>query len=307
MGLSKIEWTDCTLNPIRARRKDSGKVGWHCEKVSPACTNCYASTLNQRNLPHCGTGLDYTRASRDQVEIFLDLDVLRQPLQWKKPRRIFVCSMTDLFGDFVPDDMIGEVWRLMANLQRHTYHVLTKRADRLALLIPRLVATFGVLENLQLGVTVENQDYADERIPRLLQVDAAVRFISYEPALGGIDIRRYLSRPHPNGWNNGLSWVIAGGESGAKARPPHPSWFEDVRDQCQAAGVPFFFKQWGSYVRWEPKYSANESRIRYVWPDPPKIERQNNGGAAMVNVGRKKAGRLLDGKEWSEFPKVDDA
>jgi protein gp37 len=316
MGLSTIEWCDCTLNPIKAKRKDTGKVGWHCEKVSPACTNCYAATFNRRNLPNGGTGLDYTRASREQVEIFLDLDVLRQPLHWKKPRRIFLCSMTDLFGEFVPDDMIAEVWRLMSKTPRHTYQVLTKRAERLSQVMARLVSTFGLLHNVQLGVTVENQEYADKRIPQLLKAEAAVHFISYEPALGPVDFTEIqcigagsmdalTGRYHEtDACGDGLDWIIAGGESGSQARPSHPDWFRSARDQCQTAGVPFFFKQWGSYVLWEPRYSANPNRIRYVWPDPPKVERQPNGGAAMVNVGRKAAGRLLDGKEWKEFPEI---
>jgi protein gp37 len=314
MGLSKIEWCDCTCNPIKARRKDTGKVGWHCEKVSPACTNCYAATFNRRYLPNGGTGLDYTRASREQVEIFLDLDTLRQPLDWKKPRRIFLCSMTDIFGEFVPDDMIAEVWRLMSKTPRHTYQVLTKRAERLSQVMARLVSTFGLLPNVQLGVTVENQEWADKRIPLLVTTPAAVHFVSYEPALAAVDFSRYLGLAVPAQFapmgpaqlmfKPQLDWIIAGGESGSQARPSHPDWFRSARDQCQTAGVPFFFKQWGSYVRWEPRYSANPNRIRYVWPDPPKVERQPNGGAAMVNVGRKAAGRLLDGKEWKEFPEI---
>jgi protein gp37 len=322
MGLSKIEWTDCTLNPIKARRKDTGKVGWHCEKCSPACTHCYACVFNRRNLPNGGTGLDYSVLSREKVDIFLDTDVLQQPLHWKKPRRIFMCSMTDLFGEFVPADMIAEVWRMFSKVPRHTYQVLTKRAVRMAQLMPRLVQTFGVLDNVQLGVTVENQEWANRRVPHLLLTEASTRFISYEPALGPVDfteielpedlpfervpahVNALTLRDDEHFFNEHakIDWVIAGGESGSQARPSHPDWFRRTRDQCQAYNVPFFFKQWGSYVRWEPRYSANEKRIRYVWPDPPKIERQNNGGAAMVCVGKKAAGRLLDGKEWKDFP-----
>jgi protein gp37 len=317
MGVSKIEWTDCTLNPIKARRKDTGKVGWHCEKISPACANCYACTFNRRNLPNGGTGLDYVRASRDQVGIFLDLDVMRQPLHWKKPRRIFVCSMTDIFAEFVPDDMVAEIWRLMQKTPRHTYQVLTKRADRMGEILPRLVATFGVLENAQLGVTAENQEFANLRIPFLLRAKAAVRFVSYEPALGGIDLCE-IELPselpiektpaiinvltehddeHFFSDHAKLDWVIAGGESGSKARPSHPDWFRRVRNQCQTYGIPFFFKQWGShgYIDQMPDETVQQIDAVHNLAGHPD-------GGKPWNVGKKAAGRSLDGEEWSEFP-----
>jgi protein gp37 len=125
---SKIEWTDASWTPVRARRKDNGKVGVACVKVSPACKNCYAERFNMRNLPVHGTGLPYTVEALDQVEIFLDEEMLLVPLKWKKPRKIFVCSQTDLFGEFVPDEMIDRVFAVMALCPQHTFQVLTKRA-----------------------------------------------------------------------------------------------------------------------------------------------------------------------------------
>src|ERR1051325_4748653 len=118
---SRIEWTDATLNPIKARRKDTGKIGWHCEKCSPACVNCYACTFNLRNLPNGGTGLDYVASSRSLVDIFLDVTVLEQPLRWRRGRKIFLCSMTDLFGEFVPDEFIFDVWGMMRRADWHTF------------------------------------------------------------------------------------------------------------------------------------------------------------------------------------------
>jgi len=127
---TSIEWTTDSWNPIRARRKDTGKIGWHCERVSDGCKNCYAATFNQRMLPNGGTGLDYTRQKRDEVEIYLDEEVLLQPLGWKKPRKVFVCSMTDLFGEFVPFELVDHVMAVMALCPEHTFQVLTKRPER---------------------------------------------------------------------------------------------------------------------------------------------------------------------------------
>lgn len=229
---SKIEWTDATWNPIRARERKTGKVGWHCELHSPGCTNCYAQALNGRKLA-IGTGLPYTRSSRDKVDIFLDIDTLREPLRWKKPRMVFVCSMTDLFGEWVTDQQIDQVFAVMnaclftlpvseKSKRWHTFHVLTKRSDRmLDYMQSRASKNFrqgkhplfeagrgegGALRgcgrevmnagavlswpppNVWLGVSVEDQTQADKRIPELLQTPAEVRFLSCEPLLGPIQL-----------------------------------------------------------------------------------------------------------------------
>jgi protein gp37 len=255
---SKIEWTDASWTPVRARRKDNGKVGVACVKVSPACKNCYAERFNMRNLPVHGTGLPYTVEALDQVEIFLDEEMLLVPLKWKKPRKIFVCSQTDLFGEFVPDEMIDRVFAVMALCPQHTFQVLTKRAarmygylncdveDRLDDICHMLPGAQDEtwhypaqwpLPNVWLGVTAEDQQRADERIPHLLRTPAEKRFVSVEPMLGPVDLTN-LSVHEQGGteqWNSldrseagdaeiegacssVIDWVIGGGESGPGAR-----------------------------------------------------------------------------------------
>jgi protein gp37 len=284
---SKIEWTRSTWTPIRARvREDAleiarakgysslvqilearkpngdlrtppGKVGPHCEHRSPGCESCYSETNNARCLPANGTGLPFDRRSRDLVDLFVDENILTQPLHWRAPRRVFVCSQTDLFGEFVTDDMIDRVFAVMALCPQHTFQVLTKRADRmreylnhpdrkdcLALAAAEITAHKGVLlkpagwpwpfPNVHAGVSAEDQQRADERIPVLLQTPAVVHWCSYEPALGPIDFGRYLP---------GLDWIVGGAESGPGARPMDEQWMRSVKDQCVAAGVAFFYKQ----------------------------------------------------------------
>lgn len=360
---SRIEWTDATWTPIRARRLDTGKVGVHCEKVSEACKNCYAERLNLRNLPAHGTGLEFNVLNRQKVEVFVDENILLQPLRWKRGRRIFVCSQTDLFGEFVPDEMIDRVFAVMALCPHHTFQVLTKRPERMLawMTSPRPLTTvdsdvahfaehigrivfdsrgsdklnyFGCaagtdvsnrrrfpgwpLPHVWLGVTVEDQPRADERIPLLLRTPAAVRFVSAEPLLGPIDLDRCYREHGPDGLcdheDSGLDWVIAGGESGPGARPTHPDWFRSLRDQCVAAGVPYFFKQWGDWAPLDQlpqehgikKNSIGPERCRWVHEDGrvTGIGCGEQPGNLAVHVGKRAAGRLLDGREWSEFPEV---
>jgi len=372
---SKIEWTDSTWTPIRARRRDTGKVGVHCERVSPACKNCYADLLNRRNLPQHGTGLEFTILNREKVEIFVDEQMLMAPLRWKRPRKIFVCSQTDLFGEFVTDDMIDRVFAVMALCPQHTFQVLTKRPERMlkwtqgiddndggwidgecyrdsliegeaqniyCKLHPAAdpsewLAVHLPLPNVWLGITAENQEWADKRIPLLLQTTAAKRFVSVEPMLGPVDLRDYLRIPgmperivRPGSVPVeympvvGLDWVICGGESGHGARPMHPNWARSLRDQCVAAGVPFHFKQWGEWMelpvfRMSRNVMDNRSyRIalrKYVkdnkssgWLSADHLldgVRETcliDGDKALGKVGKKAAGRLLDGVEWNQFP-----
>lgn len=351
---SNIEWTDATWTPIRARRHDNGKVGVHCELVSEGCKNCYAASHNKRNLPVHGTGLDFTVLNREKVEIFVDDEMLMAPIRWRKLRKIFVCSQTDLFGEFVADEMIDRVFAVMALCPQHTFQVLTKRPERMRKYIgqalhSKMVEVIGVgtgqvrsaswmtpLENVWLGVTAENQTRADERIPVLLQTPAARRFVSVEPMLGPVDffwIRDALGMGEGggfvdalNGWShdgrgdgcgvNRIDWVICGGESGRGARPMHPDWARSLRDQAVAAGVPFMFKQWGA---WQIGSGSNPSSDRVLLNDGmllgmaldnvPYDVRSNWAeyrSTVVSKVGKKTAGRLLDGAEWNQFPEAGE-
>jgi protein gp37 len=319
---TKIEWTDATWNPIRARNRETGKVGWFCTHVSEGCRNCYAEKMNQWR----GNGVRFAADQLAQVELFLDKKVLDQPLHWKKPRKIFVCDMTDLFHPAVSIEWLKEIWRVMYTADRHTYQILTKRPELMK--VWTKAWSPSPLLNVVLMTSVEDQKTADERIPELLATPAAVRGISYEPALGRVDFARWLEPPkYPDArpemrercaeaWRklhpSKLDWIVCGGESGPGARPMHPDWARSARDQCVAAGVPFFFKQFGEY---QP--------VCALYEDAKRDEKENGRGELdsvslsgeivedrqppagtwlMERVGKKAAGRLLDGREWNEFP-----
>jgi protein gp37 len=275
---SKIEWTDATWNPVRG-----------CIKVSPGCANCYAETFAER----------FRGVSGHPYEQGFDLRLvpgkLTEPLSWKKPRRVFVNSMSDLFQDGVPDDYIAKVFAVMAETPRHTYQVLTKRPERMhAFMVgmsralnggvydPFADKAFGrwPLPNVWLGVSVENQHFADERIPLLLQTPAAIRFISAEPLLGplfgldqwltgGADNRPYWTAHCPvdeRGFAQipGLDWVIVGGESGPGARPFDVAWARSIVQQCKAAGVSCFVKQLGSHAVSTEVVPVNDAGVPLV-------------------------------------------
>lgn len=210
---SAIEWTESTWNPVTG-----------CSKVSPGCKHCYAERMAERlqamGQPNYRNGFQLTLQPR-MVEL---------PLQWKKPQTIFVNSMSDLFHEKIPEPFIAEVFDTMVAAHWHTFQILTKRAERLAELVPRL--TWPI--NVWMGVSVESARYL-HRIERLRAVPAAVRFLSVEPLLSRI----------PSLPLGGIDWVIVGGESGPGARPMSPDWVREIRDVCLAQGVPFFFKQWG--------------------------------------------------------------
>jgi protein gp37 len=261
---SAIEWTDATWNPIR------GSAGrWTCRKISPGCDFCYASRLNHRfggpNYAHVGSlAADVAR---------LDERVLRQPYHWREPRKIFVCSMTDLFGEWVPDEWITRVFHIMRETPHHQYQVLTKRPKRFLELCQagESLESFDANDfpNVWAGVSVEEQRFG-WRIEHLRLIPAAVRFISAEPLLGplcGLEL-------------NGIDWLITGGESGGPEdralvdraevapKPEAVQWIRDIRDQCLRSGVAFFHKQWGGKTP-------------------------------------KSGGRTLDGRTWDQYPGPD--
>lgn len=360
--MSKIEWTDQTWNPVTG-----------CTRVSPGCDHCYITRtppLRMLGRRWDGDGPGSTTG------VWLHPERLGQPSRWKRPRRVFVNSLSDLFHPGVPDEFIADVFARMATTGRHTFQLLTKRPARMKALLTS--ARFGAmvkesageawiaatgepmapLENVWLGVSVEDQQRADQRIPLLLDTPAAVRFLSCEPLLGPVDLWAWLdpwnralahSKANPShilgpygdtiehvdcdscGFDSqrqcGFDWVIVGGESGPGARPMHPDWARSLRDQCTAAGVAYFFKQWGE---WTPIYGLPRDRDIVVLPDPHHAANRRDeagsperhtlwsadlhgsapgevtrfGQQIMRRVGKKAAGRELDGRTWDEFPEV---
>jgi protein gp37 len=287
-----IEWTGETWNPVTG-----------CAKLSVGCQNCYAERMAKRLRGRCGYPAD------EPFRVTVHEKKLDQPLRWRKPRHVFVCSMGDLFHPRVTDETIFRVFGVMYRAHWHTYQVLTKRPERMQRVVERLYwgsegairtiyhyarehewpSWYGgdggscrvPLPNVWLGVSAENQEQAQARIPALLETPAAVRFVSVEPMLGPVDLRE-VEGPEGDrlgdslialggaGTPTGIDWVICGGESGPGARPMHPDWARSLRDQCVGAHVPFFFKQWGG-------------------------------------VRKKPAGALLDDELWQQMPVEEDA
>lgn len=246
---TKIEWCDETWNPV---------VG--CSKISEGCENCYAQTMLSRFKGSKGWPKD------DKVTLFPDR--LEQPFKWKKPKSIFVCSMSDLFHEDVPFDFVCKVFKNIKLNPKHTFLILTKRPDRMLRFLSEQYFDIQSPNNLHIGVSIENQQTADERIPLLLQCPAAKRFVSAEPLLEKVDLKR-IEWPNKDGhrvdvlrfgywdknigfvnhgdmyddYGNPIDWVITGAETGRGARPMNLEWARSLRDQCKAANVPFFFKK----------------------------------------------------------------
>ena len=282
-----IEWTDATWNPVTG-----------CTKVSEGCDHCYAETIAHRFAG--------TKAYPNGFDVTLRPERLDQPLRWKRPRKVFVNSMSDLFHKDVPDDYIARVFAVMALAPQHTFQVLTKRPGRMRSLLSSedfesavFLATEGRFEgyfpwplpNVWLGTSVENQKWADVRIPQLLDTPAAVRFLSCEPLLGPISLV-LAHRFHPV---EALDWVIVGGESGPGARPMHPEWARRLRDECFVFGVAFHFKQWGEWV------TEDQSPEDIILPGVSHLA-WGDDEPDFYKVGKKAAGRELDGQTWDEYP-----
>lgn len=354
---TKIEWTDATWNIITG-----------CSVVSAGCKHCYAMKLAGTRLAHHpsreGLTIDTAAGPVWNGEVRFNDQWLLQPLEWTRPRRIFVCAHGDLFHESVPDEWIDKVFAVMALAPQHTFQVLTKRASRMRQYLsnenvwPRIEAAarriyreltgrqiegkvlIGPLPHIWLGVSVEDQAAADARIPDLLCTPAVVRWISAEPLLGAVDLMQVavpadedlLRRPWDfEGYKfnalqahdddrfhqapAALDWVVIGGESGAKARPMSIQWARELRDQCASAGVPFLFKQWGE---WAPAgcrrpgergafafgdYEHARS-IFHVTDSYPRPFTAFGARCVLERVGKKRAGRKLDGAEHNGFPEV---
>lgn len=367
MAKTRIDWADKVWNPVTG-----------CTKISEGCRNCYAERMSKRLAGRCGypKGTPFT--------VTLHTEKLDEPLKWRKPQRIFVCSMGDLFHEEVPHDYIDRVILRVATNKQHKFLFLTKRPQRALSHFTHHPYgknwNFDSLKNLYFGVTVEDQQAADERIPLLLKIPAAKRFISIEPMVGPVDFddisggdyycpkcRNYFDIPaqwvspccgtatnggddyicpeckeefqedievpecpHCHNIGDGfylepaltdcchketegvllskLDWVILGGETGPKARPIHPDWVRSVRNQCQAAGVPFFFKQWGEWAG----VGSDGVRLGDICISQDGfIDVADKGffcfaneseGVHLRRVGKKRAGYVIDEQEYREWP-----
>jgi protein gp37 len=306
---TKIEWTEDTFNPAAG-----------CIRASPGCDHCYAAEMSLRleaialakqakgeavpaslakYIGVAGRTKQGTAAFNGTIN--LDWEALNEPLKWRKPKMVFPFSMSDAFHRSIPDTFLNATFKVIAQTPHITYQVLTKRPDR-ALEYQREYWPEGLPRNVWLMTSTENQQTYDERVPYLVQVKAAVRGLSMEPLLGHVEMGLLGTLPSNISsqyalFADKIHWVIAGGESGRNARPMHPDWARSVRDQCVEADVPFFFKQHGAW--WPGEFGR-------LYPSNHKVV-DFADGQQMVNLGKKEAGRLLDGREWSQYPEVHHA
>ncbi len=349
MKQHKIDWLNMpgykgeTWNPI---------IG--CSRVSEGCMNCYAEKMAGR-LAHIQSTADYghvVKLNPDYLpdstenqfipkwtgETYLLEYQLDKPLKWKKPRMVFVCSMSDLFHENTDFEQIELVFDTMNTYRGHLYLLLTKRPERMQEFFNWYFKRRGFvdpLQNIWLGVSAENQEQADKRIPILLQIPATKRFVSIEPMLGPVDVSEYLHEScctKEIRKNEGcicvydiegaptecrIDWVICGGESGHKGRPMHPDWARSLRDQCKEAGIPFFLKQWGEYQNGSNYPKKNNVVVlkngKYDDWDHEGMNISNNYSSdewnklmptIMSRVGKHKSGSELDGQFFKQFPEI---
>ncbi|MET9436954.1 phage Gp37/Gp68 family protein [Streptomyces sp. NPDC006551] len=291
-----IEWTDRTWNPVTG-----------CTQISAGCDNCYAKTIAERFRGHA--------AFPHGFDVQLRAHKVNDPLSWKKPAKVFVNSMSDLFHNEIDQAWIADIFAVIAASRRHTFQLLTKRHARMRTLLndshfvdqvrSRAIgkglepsAWAWPLPNLWLGVSVENQQWADIRIPALLRTPAAIRWISAEPLLGPVDLKQAV-RTMGSEHGHGLDWVVAGGESGRGARPMSPTWATSLRDQCAQADVPFLFKQWGEYAPTGYLVIGGTSKGTLLVGDPVD---DIGHRVEIARVGKKAAGRELDGRLHDDYP-----
>lgn len=316
MSSTKIEWADKVWNPV---------VG--CSKISAGCDNCYAERMAARlgnmsvpGYPETVKPVSGPKGGHGPLEwsgrVSLRREVLEKPWEWKQGRRIFVYSMGDLFHENVPDKWIDRVFGVIQANPQHKFILLTKRPQRMADYINRVFAArvFDLdfwMSNVWAGVTIENQAALQNRLPYLWEIPAAVRFVSAEPMLENLDFGALTIDDLPcslrlNGrplWSVIVNWVICGGESGPGARPINPAWVYGLRDQCMDAGVPFFFKQWGEWCPPEEFQSGDTAYADFCGRYEIYCFDADNG---VSRVGKKRAGRLLDGVTWNELPEQQE-
>lgn len=311
---SSIEWTHHTFNPW-----------WGCIKVSPGCEKCYAETLANR-YGHAVWGPAKTTARREMSESYW-----RQPLKWNaaaaaagERQRVFCASMADVFEDHPQLPPIrARLWELIEATPMLDWLLLTKRPENIELMLPPRwgIADQGMPRNAWLGFSAEDQQRFDERWPVMESIKRhwrpSVVFLSAEPLLRSLDISEALYEDdigddYPY-WTATLDWVICGGESGAGARPMHPDWARSLRDQCVEAEVPFLFKQWGEWLPMVCErdeegvghFVGADGRRLYI-PDLLAHAHEIKDDRGIIRLGKKASGRLLDGREWNEFPNTID-
>lgn len=313
---TKIEWAEESLNAVTG-----------CTEASPGCANCYARKMSKR-LIAMGQEKYFDTIDEDgrwTGEVRFHPEVLDVPATWKKPRRVFFNSMSDTFHRKVTRSQIHQMLDSIAGYPDHTFIIATKRASRAMIEINYFCDLWtqgNPIPNLWLLVSVENQAMAEKRIPHLLETNVAVRGLSMEPLLGPVNFDPVWLRPSPSAafssgrisWNMpswtrigaySLDWVIVGGESGPSARPIHPDWVRSIRDQCVSAGVPFFFKQWGRFLPIDQVRRDDPEEQAMIAAMPAGRQWCEEGFPDAFDIGKKKAGRHLDGREWNEYP--DDA
>lgn len=305
MQNSKIEWTDHTFNPW-----------WGCQRVSPGCEHCYAETLAHRyNFKVWGPAKTTNRRMMSE-------NYWKQPARWNKAAeaagtrpRVFCASMADVFEEHAEvEEARWRLWDLIEATPNLDWLLLTKRPENIIANTARW-AKWGALgrwpDNIWIGTSCEDQRRADERIPYLLKIPAKVRFLSCEPLLGPLDLTEHLEcQSYTHGQVvpctcNLVDWVIVGGESGPGARPMHPDWAREIRDQCEATRTPFHFKQWGEYAPLELGHGRIGDTVIHLsgrttpYPASRIIDAY---GYPLRRLGKHNAGRLLDGRTWDQFP-----
>lgn len=271
---TKIEWTDVTWNLTG------------CAKVSQGCKHCYAERVWKRLSKIPGT----IYFGREFTDVQLHRDRLNDPVKWKTPRRIFVNSMSDLFHESVPFDFIKVVFGVMAVCKHHQFQVLTKRPERAVEFFQWIGDTGEYFENIWLGVSVEDNATALQRIPEVLKLKSVRLWVSIEPLLSPVFLLSSWAK-------DGVQWVVVGGESGPGARPMHPDWVRHLHDQCLETNIRFFFKQWGELL---PHCQSEEHQqynpVQFASPNNP--QKMNT----YYRIGKKRAGALLDGNRYEEMP-----
>jgi protein gp37 len=338
--MSKIEWT---IRPGTKSEVLNPTTG--CDKISAGCRSCYAEVMHRR-LTGMGQ-VKYQQPFLGHVRYWPD--ELAKPFKWKKPRTVFLNSMSDIFHKDVTIEAIAEIYAMMFLTPEHTYIVLTKRADRAKevltseeffdeyakacnrlhdkynqrletwLYFEEELLTMWPLKNVWQGVSIENQEQANIRVPDLLKTPAHIRVLSCEPLIGEIDLRGYLGERCADCLcttdvcgciynldgeviNTRISWIICGGESGRNARPMHPDWVRAIRDQCAKAGVAFFFKQWGEWVPINQIGSTDGPKQGGYFDEHRAFKTAKGIESTMAKVGKNKSGNTLDGKQHLNFP-----